>query len=98
MSNHIKAVLNGAADFFEEDTQRWIQGTYCDARGRRCAIGAIELVCSLTSPLARRFEAQAAVEQSLALGIVSLGVWNDRRERTVEDVIAALRKAAGEQV
>lgn len=90
-------VLRKAADVIRE--RGWNQGHFETLGGRVCVLGAINVACGLDAdsmklPLSY-LDAEAALRAVLPVPWPS--EWNDERDRTAEEVIAALLKAA-EQV
>ena len=83
----VAEVLNAAADLIEK--RGWCQHLAFDPDGRHCALGAI-WAQRCPGPLER--EAVAAVRR--ATGSPFVGEWNDAPQRTKEEVVEALRKAA----
>lgn len=108
MSARIKAVLEGAAGYVERYGlhKGWLRQT--DGRGNYiedgpvCANGAIGLAVTgdIIQVGSLAFEAADVLAAHLGLeggdGWRAVAIWNDAPERTAEDVITALRAAAGE--
>lgn len=88
----IKDILNGAADVLDE--KGWCQGRYQNDKGEYCPAGAmIHYADSL-------LELEGVKGVDIAMRILHDEVnnyvtsWNDKPERTKEEVISALRSAA----
>lgn len=78
--------LRAAADYIEE--YGWFQGGYKDANGRVCMLGALaEIAPGQTSDGEEGFLEEV-------IGSPFLGLWNDVRHRTQDEVLDALRAAA----
>ena len=80
------------ADRFEKHPETWGQGFYGSPEGKACLVGAL---------IGERYYCTTAVEYlGMAYGPDECGyvccpeTWNDKQGRTVEEVIAVLRKAA----
>lgn len=86
-----KALLD-AAQYIRE--HGWCQYTTETVDGRVCAMGAIYRAVS--PPVSLYVSPAAGPVQILGhyLGVEFIGEWNDRPERTAEEVIAALEQAA----
>ncbi|MFD8117053.1 DUF6197 family protein [Streptomyces microflavus] len=101
-------ILNSAADIIRRDG--WYQGDNDNgdsSRGPVCLMGAIGRACTGNSRASivdtmGDFEpgweaAGDAVQRVVAtIGTDYVGNWNDRRERTAEDVLLTLKKAAND--
>lgn len=84
-------VLLKAADYI--DGHGWCQGAIADEEGRVCAVGAITMVTGgLDAPMGTRLDVELLLYKYL--GEIPVPDWNDRPERTKEQVTAALRSAA----
>lgn len=100
MSIETAAILDEAANVIERNG--WTQGFYYDlsvdlppAECPVCPLGAIGLAMGATNPKTdRAFGSPAEVALEQYLDIVTVADWNDDPERTVTEVIAALRGAA----
>lgn len=82
-----QALLN-AADVLRRDG--WCQGESRDPQGRHCALGALMEAGSVTAVM----RGGVRLKRSLGLEDTSVAFWNDRPERTKEQVIEALERAA----
>lgn len=107
-SMELSAVFTAAADRIEQHD--WARGTYLDAEGATCAVGAIvvagphgepaawayppDYVDSLTLA-AVRVLAEAVPDVNDDL-IERIALWNDAPERTVAEVVGLLRSLASE--
>ena len=99
-------LLEAVADFFEEDPKRWTQGQLAkNSAGELvdpsstdavswCVLGAADKFCSSHAGL-RHEVYDALVRATGAIFVAS--DWNDDDGRTVDDVIAACRKAAQQE-
>jgi hypothetical protein len=101
-------ILSRAADFFEKHPTRWTKGVYArDKKGRAtelhshtahcfCLVGRLEKESAKLR--ANRDDLGAArtrVNQTLQLTWkIGLTHWNDAPQRTVKQVVRALRQAA----
>lgn len=91
MSATPQDVLREAARILMRDG--WTQKTTRNADGQRCVAGALRDAMGLQTPQSVRYEA----ERTLALFVgTAITTWNDAPERTAEDVILALKRAAEE--
>lgn len=94
----VPEVLTRAADLLEE--KGWCQHYPVDMEGRMCAVGAIRAASEgqeqgyFASRVA--VKAQQAVEKAIGGDFISR--WNDRPERTKDEVIALFRTVASEYV
>lgn len=97
------ADLLSAADVLERDG--WCQGRL-HTRGRHCTRGALNVVAGVVAAYGaseaeylaaseRSDRAEAVLARSLGLGPGAVPTWNDAPGRTPEEVVAALRAAAG---
>jgi hypothetical protein len=99
------ADLLSAADVLERDG--WCQGRL-HTRGRHCTRGALNVVAGVVAAsgaseaeylaaIERSDRAEAVLARSLGLGLGpgAVPIWNDAPGRTPEEVVAALRAAAG---
>lgn len=82
-------LLRKAADLIEQNG--WTQGTYVNANGCLCMMGAFYRVCDGMSDLDLRREARRILEVRTGKRGLGLFGWNDAKGRTVEEVIAMLR-------
>lgn len=93
---NVGEVLTRAADLLEE--KGWCQNYPVDMEGRMCAVGAIRQASEGQEQgyFASRaaVKAQQAVEK--AIGGEFISRWNDRPERTKEEVVAIFRAVAAE--
>jgi hypothetical protein len=90
----VRNYLLGMIDVLERDG--WCQHSLHDAMGRYCVLGASYAVAyegDVASKAAIRYE--AIMRLTRAVGVLDIGYWNDRRERTKDQVIKALKVAAG---
>lgn len=87
----VAEVLEAAADRLDECG--WTQGAYRNNwTGGMCAAGALDMAaCGMERQVGRA--AHLALFRSLG-GNTGVATWNDRPERTKEDVTTAMRKAA----
>lgn len=93
MDEMTRGVLLKAASLLEE--QGWTQHQYQDNDGKRCLMGAIAAVD--TTGRKMPYSVCDALRAHLKLTPkLSLSEWNDKPERTKEEVINALRGAATE--
>lgn len=83
-------VLRKAAGILRE--RGWDQGTYENAAGACCLMGSIYLVSAASDE--SRACAIAAVQQVLGSTSRSPTAWNDHPDRTADEVIGALLRAA----
>jgi hypothetical protein len=73
-------------------THGWTQGQLRDGMGRCCAIGVVYRVAGPDrEALAAQVLHDLHVELRAKHGSSSLAFWNDRFDRTVEQVVALLR-------
>jgi hypothetical protein len=101
-------VFTAAADLFEADNANWRQGRYREFRkdgsGRQCfcLIGGL---CEVTNLYIDAAERRFLPKISVALGgnydyfgdgYLDGIAWNDDPDRTVDEVVALLRKAASQ--
>lgn len=98
-------VLDRAAEIIEHNG--WAQGQYfvpefgkAPEDCRVCAIGAINVALYAAKPTVlpsqeRTFPLSSVVEWYL--DVYDLAEWNDAKDRTAEEVIAALRGAAADE-
>ena len=97
MSARVAKVLNKAADLV---TERGLNqnGGYYGVRGEVCTLGALrQAIDILRIPSVSGFAEEAIYEQlATDLGEVAPSVtdWNDAPERTADDVVSLLRRAA----
>src|ERR1700734_325160 len=94
LTHKANLILARAAEVIKRDG--WCQGTYHNEKGNHCAIGAMlqamkELGGAFTTPVNR---VRARIHFCSVNSIVCVPVWNDKLERTKEEVIAALEVAA----
>jgi hypothetical protein len=87
--DEIGKTLLAAADLIEKNG--WCQRGFFHGE-RSCALGAIRRVTHLRHNHDNYYSATVRLE--IQIGMRSVGAWNDQPERTQEEVIAALRKAA----
>lgn len=85
-------ILTAAADLIEE--KGWTQGQDHDSLGRYCAWGAIFAIAK--NDIRARMDAGCALYSKAVAesDYGTLALWNDARERTKDEVVAALRKTA----
>lgn len=97
MSTTPQDALREAARILMRDG--WTQGTISDKRGRRCRLGA---VCKAAESLRASTYVFTGAEDLFGrwlfaeYGTAETVKWNDAPERTAEDVILALKRAAEE--
>lgn len=84
-----RQVLLEAADLIEE--KGWCQGMYNNRSGAMCMMGAI---INAGRRHEHRYTSRAHLRLIEAVGGVAPVLWNDAPERTQEEVVSALRKAA----
>lgn len=95
--------LNKAADLIEQ--RGWVRGALIDAHNRMCIRGAINMART-GDPVGWDTHAEdRAVAEFLNLPEITfqsrandLAIWNNKKERKQEEVIAALRGAAQAQL
>ena len=103
-----REILSRAADAFEAEPGRWIQGVGSvqgldGLPARACVLGLVRLGGRFPdgrnpNPRPRSETFLAAAEMlDRQTGNMPTVDWNDSPDRTVEEVVAALRAAAGDQ-
>jgi len=98
MMETVGDVLNAAADVIEK--RGWTRGTFCDAAGNVCTMGAINASLSGrpngvgTDAYAMQARRQAAMGIKFLAGAFDVASWNDEMERTKPEVLRTLRLAA----
>lgn len=85
-------VLLKAADTLAE--RGWCQGGLSDAQGRYCAIGAIRKVTNWSLGKDARSAVHRLMDHIETDQYYGIADWNDAPERTAEDVILAMKRAA----
>jgi len=95
--DEVGKVLADAAEYISE--HGWCKGKLTDANGSVCAIGALSKVLhNSVHPLVHLETHQKAVRRlGDMLGLENTALipyWNDHPDRTAEDVILTLKKAA----
>lgn len=85
-----KEVFNKAAAYIEE--KGWVQGRGKTQDGVCCAFAIGHFAGD--HDMTKYFTHFKKVNNLAGEGNFGIGVWNDRPERTKEEVLAALRKAA----
>ncbi len=80
-------VLDAAADYLK--IFGWMRGIAGEDGGPRCAMGAVWSVVGVSPSSGRA--AKLLMDSQV---IDNIGVWNDRRGRTCDEVVDAMRTAA----
>lgn len=99
MSAETADILDRAADVIERNG--WYQDFYFDlgtdlppTECPVCLLGAISIAMGNRSPKTEVFGSPAEIAMERYLGVVAVADWNDDANRTVAEVLAALRGAA----
>jgi hypothetical protein len=89
MTTNTARILNDAADLI--DLHGWCQGTIRSVDGCYCIVGAVDAAANVDGGWGYR-DARDAVSREVDSSM--LDKWNDRPDRTKDQVTTALRNAA----
>lgn len=71
----------------------WCQGSFMNDKGAYCMLGAMQFTFPNTDSGNDAFQ-KARQRLALRIGHNSLTVWNDKKDRTKEEVISLLKETA----